>query len=60
MKQQLAHTALVVANYDEAIQFYTPKLHFTLVQDVSLSPEKRWVLVAPPGLMVVCCCSPKR
>lgn len=49
MKQQLAHIALVVAHYDEAIRFYTQKLHFTLVEDTLLSPTKRWVLLAPPG-----------
>ena len=49
MKQQIAHIALVVADYDEAIQFYTEKLHFTLVEDTPLSPTKRWVLLAPPG-----------
>ncbi|MCC6412667.1 MAG: VOC family protein [Saprospiraceae bacterium] len=49
MKQQLVHIALVVADYDEAIRFYTLKLHFTVVQDISLSSEKRWVLLAPPG-----------
>ncbi len=49
MKQHLAHIALVVADYDEAIQFYTQKLGFTLVEDTPLSPTKRWVLVAPPG-----------
>jgi catechol 2,3-dioxygenase-like lactoylglutathione lyase family enzyme len=49
MKQELAHIALVVADYDEAIDFYTQKLHFTLVEDTILSDTKRWVLVAPPG-----------
>lgn len=49
MKQQLAHIALVVADYDEAIRFYTEKLHFTVVQDIALSSDKRWVLLAPPG-----------
>jgi len=49
MKQQLVHIALVVKDYDEAIAFYTQKLHFTLVEDTVLSPEKRWVMVAPPG-----------
>jgi catechol 2,3-dioxygenase-like lactoylglutathione lyase family enzyme len=50
MKQSLAHVALVVRDYDEAIEFYTKKLHFTLVED-TYQPEqnKRWVLVAPPG-----------
>lgn len=47
MKQQIAHIALVVANYDEAIKFYTEKLEFTLVEDTKLSEEKRWVKVAP-------------
>ncbi len=49
MKQQLAHIALVVNDYDEAIEFYTEKLHFTLIEDTVLSETKRWVLVAPPG-----------
>ncbi len=50
MKQSLAHVALVVRDYDEAIEFYTTKLHFTLIEDI-YQPEqdKRWVLVAPPG-----------
>lgn len=49
MKQYLAHIALVVNDYDEAIAFYTQKLHFSLVEDTPLSETKRWVLVAPPG-----------
>ena len=49
MKQSIAHIALVVNDYDEAIQFYTEKLNFTLVKDTPQSETKRWVLVAPPG-----------
>lgn len=49
MKQYIAHIALVVADYDEAIAFYTQKLRFTLVEDTPLSDTKRWVLIAPPG-----------
>lgn len=49
MKQEIAHIALVVRDYDEAIAFYTQKLRFTLVEDTALSDTKRWVLVAPPG-----------
>ncbi len=50
MKQSIIHIALVVRDYDEAIAFYTQKLHFTLVED-TYQPEqdKRWVVVAPPG-----------
>jgi catechol 2,3-dioxygenase-like lactoylglutathione lyase family enzyme len=50
MKQQIVHVALVVADYDEAIAFYTQTLGFTLVDD-TYQPEqdKRWVVVAPPG-----------
>jgi len=50
MKQFIIHIALVVRDYDEAIEFYTKKLHFTLVED-TYQPEqnKRWVVVAPPG-----------
>ncbi|MGI4739676.1 MAG: VOC family protein [Janthinobacterium lividum] len=49
MQQQLAHVALVVRDYDEAIAFYTQKLGFQLVADTPLGGGKRWVLVAPPG-----------
>ena len=54
MHQRLAHIALVVKDYDEAIQFYTEKLDFQLVEDTTLSPDKRWVLVAPPGAQECC------
>ena len=49
MNQHIAHIALVVNNYDEAIQFYTEKLNFTLIEDTKLSETKRWVMVAPKG-----------
>lgn len=50
MKQSIVHVALVVHDYDEAIEFYTETLHFILVED-TYQPEqdKRWVVVAPPG-----------
>lgn len=50
MKQAIVHIALVVKDYDEALEFYTKKLHFTVVED-TYQPEqdKRWVVVAPPG-----------
>jgi catechol 2,3-dioxygenase-like lactoylglutathione lyase family enzyme len=46
----LAHIALIVRDYDEAIGWFTEKLGFTLVED-TYHPEqdKRWVVVAPPG-----------
>lgn len=49
MKQNIAHIALVVNDYDEAIEFYTKKLNFTLLEDKVLNDLKRWVLVAPKG-----------
>lgn len=49
MRQSIAHVALVVDDYDKAIQFYTQKLNFTLVEDTVLSDTKRWVLISPPG-----------
>lgn len=50
MKQSIAHVALVVRDYDEAIEFYTKKLHFTLIEDTyQPAQDKRWVIVAPPG-----------
>ena len=50
MNQSIIHVALVVSEYDEAIEFFCQKLHFELVED-TYQPEqdKRWVLVAPPG-----------
>lgn len=49
MKQNLALVAIVVADYDEAIAFYTGVLKFRLVEDTQLSETKRWVVVSPPG-----------
>ena len=49
MQQRIAHIALVVRDYDEAIEFYTKKLNFSLVEDTVLSETKRWVLVRPPN-----------
>jgi catechol 2,3-dioxygenase-like lactoylglutathione lyase family enzyme len=50
MRHAIIHVALVVRDYDEAIDYYCTKLHFTLVED-SYQPEqdKRWVVVSPPG-----------
>ncbi|MHC1748595.1 MAG: VOC family protein [Cellulosilyticaceae bacterium] len=50
MIQSIVHIALVVKDYDEAIEFYTKKLHFTLIEDTyQKEQDKRWVVVAPPG-----------
>ena len=50
MRQSLIHVALVIRDYDEAIEFFCKKLRFELIED-TYQPEqdKRWVLVAPPG-----------
>ena len=50
MKQSLLHVALVVRDYDEAIDFFCNKLKFTLAED-TYQPEqdKRWVVMNPPG-----------
>jgi catechol 2,3-dioxygenase-like lactoylglutathione lyase family enzyme len=47
MGQNIASIAIVVKDYDEAIEFYTKQLEFNLVEDTMLSETKRWVLVAP-------------
>lgn len=50
MQQSIIHVALVVREYDEAIEFFCRKLHFTLVEDTyQPAQDKRWVVVAPPG-----------
>ncbi len=54
MKQRLAQIAIVVNDYDEAIRFYTKKLHFDLIEDTPLSETKRWVLIRPKGSRECC------
>lgn len=50
MRQSIVHVALLIRDYDEAIAFYTEKLHFTLVEDTyQPAQDKRWVTIAPPG-----------
>ena len=50
MKQSILHVALIVKDYDEAIEFYCSNLKFTLVDDTyQPAQDKRWVVVAPPG-----------
>ena len=50
MTQSIIHIALVVRDYDEAIEFYVETLGFHLVEDIYIpEQDKRWVLVAPPG-----------
>lgn len=50
MKQSIAHVALLVRDYDEAIAYFTEVLRFTLVEDTFVhEQDKRWVLVTPPG-----------
>jgi catechol 2,3-dioxygenase-like lactoylglutathione lyase family enzyme len=48
--QSIAHVALLVRDYDEAIAFFTQRLNFVLVEDrYQPAQDKRWVVVAPPG-----------
>jgi len=50
MSQSIAHVALVVRDYDEALAFFTNVLGFTLVEDTYIpEQDKRWVLVRPAG-----------
>src|SRR3990167_9036554 len=46
---RLALTALLVRDYDEAIDFYVRKAGFELVEDTDMGGGKRWVVVRPPG-----------
>jgi catechol 2,3-dioxygenase-like lactoylglutathione lyase family enzyme len=48
-RQKIGYIALVVREYDEAIQFYSERLDFVLVEDTFLGGEKRWVLMEPPN-----------
>ncbi len=54
MKQRIAHIALVVKDYDEAIDFYTQKLGFEVLEDTTIDALKRWVVIAPPGAKECC------
>lgn len=50
MKQSIVHIAIVVKEYDEAIDFYVNKLRFELIEDTyQPDQDKRWVVVSPPG-----------
>lgn len=49
MNQRLAYITLMVDDYDKAIDFYINKMNFKLIEDTTLSEEKRWVLVKPFG-----------
>lgn len=48
-RQSIMALALLVPDYDAAIDFYVDKLGFRLIEDVPQGPGKRWVTVAPPG-----------
>jgi catechol 2,3-dioxygenase-like lactoylglutathione lyase family enzyme len=54
MYQRVAHIALVVKDYDDAIEFYTEKLDFKLLEDTRIDDKKRWVMVSPPGAKECC------
>ena len=49
MKQKIGNIALVIEDYDEAIDFYVNKLNFDLIEDTQLDENKRWVVVSPKG-----------
>ncbi len=46
----IPYLTFLVKDYDEAIRFFTQALRFDLVEDTTMSPEKRWVVVRPPGM----------
>lgn len=49
MRQHIGCVALVIRDYDEAIEFYREKLGFVIIEDTQVEDRKRWVLMAPPG-----------
>jgi catechol 2,3-dioxygenase-like lactoylglutathione lyase family enzyme len=50
VKQSLGLTALLVREYDEALEFYIEILGFSLMEDTFIAAQdKRWVVVAPAG-----------
>jgi catechol 2,3-dioxygenase-like lactoylglutathione lyase family enzyme len=50
MRQSIGQVAIVVRDYDEALEFYVGVLGFSLIEDTPIPAQsKRWVVVAPPG-----------
>ena len=50
MRQSIVHIALVIKDYDEAIEFYTKKLNFDVIEDTyQTDQDKRWATIAPPN-----------
>jgi catechol 2,3-dioxygenase-like lactoylglutathione lyase family enzyme len=50
MQQSIGYVALLIRDYDEAIQYYVHKLGFELIEDTFIAEQdKRWVLLSPPG-----------
>jgi lactoylglutathione lyase len=49
IEQNISNIALVVESYDDAIEFYTQKLNFQLIEDTDLGDGKRWVQISPPN-----------
>lgn len=49
MKNEIVQLTLMVKDYDEAIDFYTKKLGFQVLEDTQMNEHKRWVRIAPPG-----------
>ena len=54
MAQSIAQITVLVNDYDEAVQFYTEKLNFTVIEDTVLSDTKRWVVIAPKNSTGCC------
>lgn len=50
MDQRLVSLALVVPNYDEAIDYFTQTLNFDLIENINMGNGKRWVVVKPHGM----------
>lgn len=48
-QQTIGNIALVVENYDDALDFYTRQLGFDLIEDTDLGGGKRWVRISPPN-----------
>jgi len=50
IKRSIGLTALLVRDYDEALEFFVGILGFDLIEDTYIAEQdKRWVVIAPPG-----------
>ena len=49
MTKRLAAVTFLAPDYNSAIVWFRDALGFALIDDTPMGPDKRWVVMAPPG-----------